>query len=118
MLRRLREAGASQGRCVADGPQEFRTPLATIQGNAGLLAHGPPIAESVRLAAATDIADESERMGRLVDRLLTLARADSGLRLELAPVDLGALVIDVTPQAAAVHSQLTFDVHTADPSAS
>src|SRR5216684_5946746 len=88
MLSRLQEAYESQRRFVADASHELRTPLATIQGNAGLLGHGPPIAEPVRLAAATDIADESERMGRLVDRLLTLARADSGLRLELADVEL------------------------------
>src|SRR5229473_473865 len=99
-----------------DFGRRLRTPLATIQGNAGLLAHGPPIAEPVRLAAATDIADESERMGRLVDRLLTLARADSGLRLELADVDLRALVLDVTRQAAAVHADRTFDVQVVDAS--
>jgi signal transduction histidine kinase len=116
MLSRLQEAYESQRRFVADASHELRTPLATIQGNAGLLAHGPPIAEPVRLAAATDIADESERMGRLVDRLLTLARADSGLRLELASVDLGALVLDVTRQAAAVHAERTFDVQMVDAS--
>jgi signal transduction histidine kinase len=116
MLSRLQEAYESQRRFVADASHELRTPLATIQGNAGLLAHGPPIAEPVRLAAATDIADESERMGRLVDRLLTLARADSGLRLELAPVDLRALVLDVTRQAAAVHAERTFDVQVVEAS--
>lgn len=116
MLSRLQEAYESQRRLVADASHELRTPLATIQGNAGLLAHGPPIAEPVRLAAATDIALESERMGRLVDRLLTLARADSGLRLELVFVDLRALVLDVTRQAAAVHSERTFDVHAVDAS--
>ncbi len=116
MLGRLQEAYESQRRFVADASHELRTPLATIQGNAGLLAHGPPIAEPVRLAAATDIADESERMGRLVDRLLTLARADSGLRLDLAPVDMSALVLDVTRQATAVHAERTFDVHVVDAS--
>src|SRR5258706_11655787 len=115
MLGRLQEAYESQRRFVADASHELRTPLATIQGNAGLLAHGPPIAEPVRLAAATDIADESERMGRLVDRLLTLARADSGLRLELAPVDLRALVLDVSRQATAVHAERT-DVQVVDAS--
>lgn len=110
MLSRLQEAYESQRRFVADASHELRTPLATIQGNAGLLAHGPPVAEPVRRAAATDIAEESERMGRLVERLLTLARADSGLRLDLAPVDLREVVLDVTRQAAAVHQERTIDV--------
>ena len=104
----------AQRRFVADASHELRTPLTTIQGNAGLLAHGPPIAEPVRRAAATDIAEESERMSRLVDRLLTLARADSGLRLELAPVDLRSVVVDVTRQASAVHPVRTFAVNVAD----
>jgi len=114
MLSRLQEAYESQRRFVTDASHELRTPLATIQGNAGLLAHGPPIAEPVRRAAATDIVEESERMSRLVERLLTLARADSGLRLELAPVDLRAVVLDVTRQAAAVHPERIFDVHVVD----
>jgi len=114
MLSRLQETFESQRRFVADASHELRTPLATIQGNAGLLAHGPPIAEPVRRAAATDIAEESERMGRLVDRMLTLARADSGLRLELARIDLQAVVLDVTRQAAAVHPERTFDVQLVD----
>ncbi len=114
MLDQLQDSFESQRRFVADASHELRTPLTTIQGNAGLLAHGPPIAEAVRLAAATDIAEESERMGRLVDRLLTLARADSGLRLELAPVDLRAVVVDVTRQASAVHPERAFEVEVVD----
>ena len=110
MLDQLQDAYESQRRFVADASHELRTPLTTIQGNAGLLAHGPPIAEAVRHAAAIDIAAESDRMGRLVDRLLTLARADSGLRLQLAPVDLRSLVADVTRQAAAVHPERAFEV--------
>jgi two-component system OmpR family sensor kinase len=112
--RGLSTALDAQRRFVADASHELRTPLTTIQGNAGLLAHGPPIAEAVQRAAATDIAEESERMSRLVDRLLTLARADSGLRLELAPVDLRSVVVDVTRQAAAVHPERTFDVKAVD----
>ena len=112
--RGLSTALDAQRRFVADASHELRTPLTTIQGNAGLLAHGPPIAEAVQRAAATDIAEESERMSRLVDRMLTLARADSGLRLTLAPVDLRSVVVDVTRQAASVHPERAFDVHAVD----
>jgi signal transduction histidine kinase len=114
MLEQLQDAFESQRRFIADASHELRTPLTTIQGNAGLLAHGPPIAETVQRAAAADIADESERMSRLVDRLLTLARADSGLRLELTPVELRAVVVDVTRQAAAVHPERAFEVNVVD----
>src|SRR4029077_13504539 len=88
MLDQLQDAFESQRRFVADASHELRTPLTTIQGNAGLLAQGPPVTADVLRAAAADIAAESDRMARLVDRMLTLARADSGLQLELAPVEL------------------------------
>src|SRR4029077_14209926 len=87
MLSRLGDAYDSQRRFVADASHELRTPLTTIQGNAGLLA-GRAVSDEVRAAAVADIAAESARMGRLVDRLLTLARADSGLRLELTRVEM------------------------------
>ena len=103
-----------QRRFVADASHELRTPLATIQGNAGLLAHGPPIADDVRHAAAIDIAEESARMARLVDRMLTLARADSGLVLELAPVELRTIVDEVCRQAAIVHPGPELHVETVD----
>jgi len=110
MLDRLQDSFDSQRRFVADASHELRTPLTTIQGNAGLLAHGPAIAEPVRRAAAADIAEESARMSRLVDRMLTLARADAGLQLELAPLELAPLVSEVVRQASAVNPQTSIDV--------
>ena len=103
MLDQLQDAFESQRRFVADASHELRTPLTTIQGNAGLLASGPAIADETRRAAAADIAAESARMARLVDRMLTLARADAGLSLELAPVALKRVVDEVARQASAVH---------------
>jgi signal transduction histidine kinase len=110
MLDQLREAFESQRRFVADASHELRTPLSTIQGNAGLLARGPEVGEDVRRAAAADIAAESARMARLVDRMLSLARADAGLELGLAPVDLKGVVEEVARQAIAVHSERTMRV--------
>lgn len=103
MLEQLQEAFESQRRFVADASHELRTPLTTIQGNAGLLARGPAVSDEVQRAAAVDIAAETARMTRLVDRMLTLARADSGLKLELAPVELAPLVTEVCRQARTVH---------------
>jgi signal transduction histidine kinase len=121
MLEELQDAYRKQGSAldaqrqfVADASHELRTPLTTIQGNAGLLAHGPPISDEVRRAAASDISEESERMARLVDRMLTLARADSGLKLTLAPVELRTLVTEVARQAAAVHPDRTLNVESVE----
>ena len=106
MLDTLAGAIDAQRRFVADASHELRTPLATIQGNAGLLAVGPNVDDNVRRAAAADIVGESERMARLTDRLLTLARADSGLDLQLAPLDLAPVAAEVARQAAAIHPNL------------
>jgi len=114
MLAALEGALDAQRRFVADASHELRTPLATIQGNAGLLAIGPDVAEKVRRAAAADIVGESERMARLTDRLLTLARADSGLDLQLAPVRLAPLAEEVVRQAATVHPDLKLTTELSD----
>jgi len=110
MLEALAGALESQRRFVADASHELRTPLATIQGNAGLLAQGPALSDEVRRAAAADIAGESERMARLTDRLLTLARADSGFELVLAEVELRPLVAEAARHAAALHPDRTITV--------
>jgi signal transduction histidine kinase len=52
-----------------------------------------------RSAALQDIASESERMSRMVQDLLTLARADAGYHLDKAPMDLRPIVQDVSRQA-------------------
>ncbi len=102
MLGQLQDAFESQRQFVSDASHELRTPLTTIQGNAGLLA-SRSVAEEVRRAAAEDVVKEGARMARLVDRLLTLAGADSGLGLTLAPLELKPLVEEVCRQAAAQH---------------
>ena len=116
MLDQLQDAFESQRRFVADASHELRTPLTTIQGNAGLLSQGPAVDDSVRRAAAGDIVAESDRMARLVDRMLTLARADSGLQLVLVPIQLKPLITGVCRQAASLHPDVTIVVDGVDAS--
>ncbi|TMF30587.1 MAG: HAMP domain-containing histidine kinase [Chloroflexi bacterium] len=96
---RLQSALIAQRRFVADASHELRTPLTTIRGNVGLLLKRQDIATDDRLAALNDIAGESERMSRMVQDLLTLARADAGYHLDKAPIDLLPIMQDVTRQA-------------------
>jgi len=99
MLSRLETAQDSQRRFVADASHELRTPLTSIRGNAGLLLRDPaPTAEDAR-EAVVDIASESERMSRLVEGLLTLARADAGHQLHRSPLDLACIVEPVARRA-------------------
>jgi two-component system OmpR family sensor kinase len=96
---RLRSALTAQRRFVADASHELRTPLTTIRGNVGLLLKRDDISGEDRSAALEDIASESERMSRMVQDLLTLARADAGYHLEKFPLDLRPIVEDVSRQA-------------------
>jgi len=99
MLGRLEGAQESQRRFVADASHELRTPLTSIRGNAGLLLREPPPGAADARGALADIAAESERMSRLVEGLLTLARADAGHELRRAPLDLARVVEPVARRA-------------------
>lgn len=76
MLVSLEDAYRHQQRFLRDVSHELRTPLTVIHGNAQLLATEEGDLEAQRAAAST-ILRESERLARLVDNLLTLARADA-----------------------------------------
>jgi signal transduction histidine kinase len=109
--RRVADGLAAQRRFTADASHELRTPLTTIRSNAGFLLKHDDAAPDDRAAAVRDIAAESERMSRLVDNLLTLARADAGQPLASAPVDLGELAETVCRQVRGLHADR--DIHCA-----
>jgi signal transduction histidine kinase len=92
---------ASQRRFVADASHELRTPLSTIRTNIELLQRaGDELDPADHDEALADSLAEIERLSRLVSDLLTLARVDSGLRLERRDeVSLDRLVRDVYRQA-------------------
>jgi len=101
--RGMADALAAQQRFTADASHELRTPLTTVRSNAGFLRAHPDAAEADRANALADIEAEGERMGRLVDDLLTLARADGGQRLVKSAVDVGELAHEVCRQARGLH---------------
>jgi signal transduction histidine kinase len=88
-----------QRRFVADASHELRTPLTTIRGNLGLLKRRPPIAEEDERAVLDDMVEETDRLIRLTNDLLTLARSDAGRSLRCEPVPIDPLVEDVCRQA-------------------
>ena len=104
----LEEAGAAQRRFVSDASHELRTPLTTIRGNVELLRKMGDQDPQTRAEALDDIAGEAERMSRLVADLLALARADSGFKLEMSPVDMGKLLADVMRQSAILAGRWTW----------
>ncbi|MFD3450818.1 sensor histidine kinase [Streptomyces sp. NPDC058691] len=97
-----RQAGEERLRqFAADASHELRTPVANIRGHAELaLRHHGPVPGEVRHALER-IDGESQRMTRLVDDLLLLARLDAGRPLEHEPVDLTLLILNATDDARA-----------------
>lgn len=90
-----RERSADQlRRFVGDASHELRTPLAAIRGYLQLHDKGMLTGPGERRRAWDRMSDEVDRMGRLVDELLTLARLDQRPELRLRNVDLTRLVRD------------------------
>ena len=81
-----------QRRFVADASHELRTPLTTIGSTLQMLDRFPHMPEDRRQGVVTDALHESERMGRLIEDLLELARMDAGERLERVPFDWASLL--------------------------
>jgi signal transduction histidine kinase len=92
---------------AADASHELRTPLTTIRGYSELYEQGAVDADE----AMRRISSESERMRRLVEELLELARLDKGSALTMERVDLAALARDAVADASAVEPDrpLTLD---------
>lgn len=82
---------------VADVSHELRTPLTTLRGNLGLLRHAPPPVEQADIV--NDMVDESDRLIRLVNDLLQLARADAGRSLTKEDVDVSSMLDEACRQA-------------------
>jgi signal transduction histidine kinase len=81
-LRPIKAAMDSQQAFLADASHELRTPVAVVRTNAEILERhagagtlgGSPNDET----AVQDILAESERLGRMVGQMLTLAQSDAG----------------------------------------
>ncbi|MFJ3303377.1 sensor histidine kinase [Streptomyces sp. NPDC086549] len=92
---RTREHSAAQlRRFVADASHELRTPLSAIRGYLQLYDKGMLTGPGERRRAWDRMNAEADRMGRLVDELLTLARLDQRPELRLRNVDVSRLVRD------------------------
>jgi two-component system OmpR family sensor kinase len=82
MLDRLQASFRAQERFVADASHELRTPLTAIRGNVDVLLRqarlrGRGLDPTDLTTALDDIRGESDRMRRLLDDLLLLARSDA-----------------------------------------
>jgi signal transduction histidine kinase len=85
----IRESLRRQREFAADASHELRTPIAVIKSSVEDLRRNPGQRVAEVGTALDDVESEADRLARLVDDLLLLARADSGtLELHREPVDL------------------------------
>ena len=77
---------------LADAAHELRTPIAGVQAAAEtLLHHDDQLDHDERQHLQALLVREAERAGALISDLLTAARLDAGIDLDLAPVSLRTL---------------------------
>ena len=96
MAERISRVMEDQRAFVANAAHELRTPLTTIRLRADALSEGAKDDPEVATQFLSDITDETERLARLVDQLLSLSRLESGLvEPRRAPLSLNLLTKQV-----------------------
>lgn len=110
-VERLRRVDLARSELVAVAAHEFRTPLAAILGVLSTLrTHGMALETQVREELLDGATAQAERLARLVEDLLTVARIEDGVvRLDLAPVSVRNLLIEAehaSATAGRVHVEL------------
>ena len=97
---------------VADVSHELRTPLTTLRGNLGLLSRKPPAPPEVQSDILADMVDESDRLIRLVNDLLLLARVDAGRSLAKEPLEINLVIEETARQVRLLdpNRQINLDV--------
>lgn len=99
MLSRLETAFQRVTQFTADASHELRTPVSVMRTNAEITLRKPR-SEAEYREALTRILEESEKVSRLIEQLLQLARADSGsAALQMARSDLNAALQNACREA-------------------
>ncbi|HJQ74392.1 MAG TPA: HAMP domain-containing sensor histidine kinase [Gaiellaceae bacterium] len=110
MLARLRAAVEHERRFVADASHELRTPLALLRTELDLALRRPRTHEELE-SALRSAAEETQRLSRLADDLLLIARADQGpLPIRSEVVAAADLLADAAARFATRSSSVGRDV--------
>ena len=105
MIGRLERAFNQQRRFVADASHELRTPVSVIRSITDVALSEPSALEEYVLVLK-EINAESERLGKLINDLLSLARADEGLvQFDHDAVQLDLLTSDVVDSMEALATE-------------
>jgi signal transduction histidine kinase len=98
MLDRLESAFTAQRRFVDDAGHELRTPITIVRGHLELLEDDP----QARRETIALVTDELDRMSRIVNDLLLLAKSQESGFLQLETVDVATLTDELHAKATAL----------------
>ncbi len=118
MAARMQASQQAQRDFVANVSHELKTPLTSIQGFAQAIVDGTVEDQEGREHAAGVIYEEANRLRRLVDDLLELARFDSGqMKIARERVDLQVLLRSLAERLSvrAQEAQVILTVQVGDP---
>ncbi len=108
---RLQTTEEVRRRFVSDASHELKTPLASIRLLTDSILQNPNVDMDTVREFVSDIGEESERLTRISERLLTLTRLDNGEERPEEAVELGPVVEKVAhmlrPLAQAVQVELS-----------
>jgi OmpR-family two-component system manganese-sensing sensor histidine kinase len=104
-LRPIDEAHARQRRFVADASHEMRTPLAAMRSSAEGALAAAESADDLR-AALLVVARSAERLTRITNDLLMLARSEEFPNRRPEPIDLSVVVAETVESFAVAHPEL------------
>jgi signal transduction histidine kinase len=102
---RLKESDQHLRQFVADASHELRTPIAAVAAYAELFERGASENAQDLPRVVSGIRTETARMERLVNDLLTLARLDEGVPLQILPTELVSLCAEAVHTAKTVGPQ-------------
>jgi heavy metal sensor kinase len=117
MIERLEKAFVQQRRFVADASHELRTPVTVVRSMTEVALSQPGSSEDY-MGVLREVNAEAERLGRLINDLLALARADERqAQFEVDSVRLDLLAIDTVEslESLAIERDITLSFQTAEP---
>ena len=99
-VQREKELSEMKSKFVSTASHEFRTPLATMLSSAELLEHySESLSPAEKATLLQTIQGGAKRMSEMIDDVLTLGRAESGvLKLNLGPANLRELCSTVVSE--------------------
>ena len=115
----VRQSYSSLKQFTADASHELRNPIATIQTNVQMALAYPEAEPQQQIKQLQIIERLTQRLGKLVNDLLFLARSDSGISpIDWQPVQVDALLIEVIEEQKTLAKQkgINLELHILEPS--